>query len=150
MYCKYSKEHEDDSSSDEEYQPLQQVGGAKKGRKSAKKSVRKSTKKSMRKSMKKTRKSTKRKSSKKSVRKSTGKKYAKSGMELVPKGSLVALGYSSKNSAEERKKSLKKAVGKYGKANVVHKLEMLSKLQKKNNPKSAKVFQADSVVAKKL
>lgn len=70
----------------------------------------------------------------------------KSAMIILPKsqqGSLTKFGYSSKNSNIERHNSLKKAIKKYTKAAVIHKLNAVSIMTKKSNPAVSKIYKSD-------
>ncbi len=68
------------------------------------------------------------------------------GPVILPKlqqGSLTKFGYSSKNSDIIRRNSLKKAVKKYTKPGVIHKLNAISVMTKNTNPALSKIYKAD-------
>lgn len=60
------------------------------------------------------------------------------------RGDLTSLGYSSKKTVSQRIKALTKAVELYGKLTVFHKLDAVSKLQKRRNPKVSDIFYKNS------
>ena len=60
------------------------------------------------------------------------------------RGELTSLGYAAKKSVSQRIKALTKAVELYGKLTVFHKLDAVSKLQKRKNPKVSDIFYKNS------
>ncbi len=72
---------------------------------------------------------------------------------ILPKlqqGSLTKFGYSSKNTDNKRHNSLKKAVKKYTKGGVIHKLNAISVLTKTTNPALSKIYKKDMEFVQKL
>jgi hypothetical protein len=70
------------------------------------------------------------------------------GPIILPKlqqGSLTQFGYSSKNSGVKRHNSLKKAIKKYTKSAVIHKLNAISTLTKNTNPVLSGIYKEDLV-----
>ncbi len=68
------------------------------------------------------------------------------GPVILPKlqqGTLTQFGYSSKNSDIKRHNSLKKAVAKYTKSAVIHKLNAITTLNKNTNPTLSGVYKSD-------
>ncbi len=75
------------------------------------------------------------------------------GPIILPKlqqGTLTKFGYSSKNSNIKRRTSLKKAVKKYTKPAVIHKLNAISTLTKNTNPTLSKIYKQDMVFVQSL
>ena len=68
------------------------------------------------------------------------------GPVILPKlqqGTLTQFGYSSKNSDIKRHNSLKKAINKYTKSAVIHKLSAISTLNKNTNPALSELYKSD-------
>ena len=65
------------------------------------------------------------------------------------KGDLKQYGYSVKNKASTRRRSLSKAVKRYGQLSVEHKLNAVSVLSKNTSPKHSKTYRADMRWVKK-
>jgi hypothetical protein len=63
--------------------------------------------------------------------------------QSLKKGSLKRYGYSVHDSKEDRRKSLKKAVKKYGYSSLIKKLNYVKVLSKSTSPSNSKIYGQD-------
>ena len=73
-------------------------------------------------------------------------------MQIIPPlhhGDLKRFGYTVKNKSSTRRRSLSKAVKKYGQVSVEHKLNAVAVLSKNTSPKNSKTYRSDMRWVKK-
>ena len=90
----------------------------------------------MRKSLRSVKRSVKRRSLRSRIKRSKG-------IPALNQGTLRKFGYGIHKLMKSRRRSLKKAVRKYGRNTVIHKLTAVRTLSRNRSPKNAKIYTKD-------